>query len=51
MYPLYVMLDIIGVRCSKTPAELIAHFDSLGIEAVLFNPNYVCGKEIGRAHV
>jgi KEOPS complex subunit Cgi121 len=39
------MLDVIGIKCEKTPAELIAHFDSLGIEAVLFNPDYICGKD------
>lgn len=39
------MLKIIGVKYEKTPKELIAHFDGIGVEAILFNPDYICGKD------
>lgn len=39
------MLNIIGIKCGKTPKELVTHFDKVGVEAVLFDSDYICGKD------
>ena len=39
------MLDVIGIRSEKTPKELMAHFDGIGAEVILFDPDYICGKD------
>ncbi len=39
------MLNVIGLRCEKTPKELVVHFDSVGVESVIFDPDFICGKD------
>ena len=39
------MLDVIGIRSEKTPKELMDHFDGIGAEVILFDPDYICGKD------
>ncbi|MGI6472350.1 MAG: KEOPS complex subunit Cgi121 [Candidatus Methanomethylophilaceae archaeon] len=39
------MLKAIGIKCEKTPNEIMDHFETVGAEAILFDPDYICGKD------
>lgn len=39
------MLKAIGIKCEKTPNEIMGHFETVGAEAILFDPDYICGKD------
>ncbi len=36
---------VIGIKCEKSPEEIGERFVSEGMEAVIFDPDYVCGKD------
>ncbi len=38
-------LKIIGIRCDGDPKSIATHFISLGTEAIVFDPNFICGKD------
>ncbi len=38
-------LKIIGIRCDSDPERITAHFISLGAEAIVFDPDFICGKD------
>ena len=38
-------VTVIGIRCERPFDEIIEHFRSLGGDAVLMNPEYVCGRD------
>ncbi|MDD2410698.1 MAG: KEOPS complex subunit Cgi121 [Candidatus Methanomethylophilaceae archaeon] len=38
-------LRVIGIRCEKPPEEVAEHFISIGVEAVVFDPDFICGAD------
>ncbi|MGI5964889.1 MAG: KEOPS complex subunit Cgi121 [Candidatus Methanomethylophilaceae archaeon] len=38
-------IAVMGIRCGKTPEEIGRCFASEGMETVIFDPDYVCGKD------
>ncbi|MDN5357590.1 MAG: hypothetical protein PWR17_759 [Candidatus Methanomethylophilaceae archaeon] len=38
-------IRVIGIRCKKEPKEVANHFISMETEAVVFDPDYICGAD------
>lgn len=38
-------IRVIGIRCKKEPKEVVNHFISMETEAVVFDPDYICGAD------
>ncbi|MEA4977694.1 MAG: KEOPS complex subunit Cgi121 [Methanomassiliicoccaceae archaeon] len=38
-------VSVIGIRCKKEPKEVAGHFISMGAEAVVFDPDFICGAD------
>jgi KEOPS complex subunit Cgi121 len=38
-------LRVIGIRCGKSPKEVAEHFIAMGAEAVVFDPDFICGAD------
>lgn len=36
-------VNVIGIRSEKSPKEVADHFISMGTEAVVFDPDFICG--------
>lgn len=39
------VIEVIGIICDMESKDIASHFRSLGAEAVLFDPDYICGKD------
>jgi len=38
-------LKVVGIRCDSDSKSIAAHFISLGAEAIVFDPEFICGKD------
>lgn len=38
-------MEIIGIRCDGDPKSIASHFISVGAEAIVFDPEFICGKD------
>ena len=39
------VIEVIGIICDMKHQDIASHFRSLGAEAVIFDPNHICGKD------
>lgn len=40
-----ISLKIIGIKCDNDSKSIAAHFISLGAEAIVFDPDFICGRD------
>jgi len=38
-------LRVIGIRCRRSPKEVAEHFIAMGAEAIVFDPDFICGAD------
>ncbi|MCL2143372.1 MAG: hypothetical protein FWH44_03835 [Methanomassiliicoccaceae archaeon] len=38
-------VTVIGIRCERSFDDIVKHFSGLGMDVILMNPEYVCGRD------